>query len=82
MLKAYVGKFGVGPGWLFLTGKKDDVKALTRKLGLSHASDAFSKDGHANSLMLGNDPNGQWMRTRPGLRATTKSWTRCGQRAT
>lgn len=62
VLKAYAGKFGVGPGWLFLTGKKDDIKALTRKLGLSRTSDAFSKDGHASSLMLGNDANGQWMR--------------------
>ena len=62
VLKAYTGKFGVGPGWLFLTGKKDDIKALTRKLGLSRTSDAFSKDGHASSLMLGNDANGQWMR--------------------
>ena len=62
VLKAYSEKFGVGPGWLFLTGKKEDIKVLTRKLGLSRSSDAFSKDGHASSLMLGNDPNGQWMR--------------------
>ena len=62
VLKAYSGKFGVGPGWLFLTGKKDDIKVLTRKLGLSRASDALSKDGHASSLMLGSDANGQWMR--------------------
>ncbi|WP_051676058.1 SCO family protein [Polaromonas glacialis] len=62
VLKAYAGKFGVGPGWLFLTGKKQDIKVLTRKLGLSRSSDAFSKDGHASSLMLGNDPGGQWMR--------------------
>lgn len=62
VLKAYAGKFGVGPGWLFLTGRKDDIKVLTRKLGLSRASDAFSKDGHASSLMLGSDTTGQWMR--------------------
>ena len=62
VLKAYAGKFGVGPGWLFLTGNKGDIKVLTRKLGLSRASDAFSKDGHSSSLMLGSDANGQWMR--------------------
>ena len=62
VLKAYAGRFGVGPGWLFLTGNKSDIKLLTRKLGLSRASDAFSKDGHASSLMLGSDANGQWMR--------------------
>lgn len=63
VLKAYAEKFGVGPGWLFLTGKKQDIRLLTRKLGLSRSSDAFSKDGHASSLMLGHDPGGQWMRT-------------------
>jgi protein SCO1/2 len=63
VLKEYSEKFGVGPGWLFLTGKKDDIKQLTKKLGLSRNSDAISKDGHASSLMLGNDPTGQWMRS-------------------
>lgn len=62
VLKAYAEKFGAGPGWLFLTGRKEDIKLLARKLGLSRSSDAFSKDGHASSLMLGNDPSGQWMR--------------------
>ncbi len=63
VLNAYAKKFGVGPGWLFLTGKKKDITELTRKLGLSRRNDAISKDGHASSLMLGNDLDGQWMRT-------------------
>lgn len=75
VLKAYAEKFAVGPGWLFLTGKKDDIKLLTRKLGLSRSSDAVSKDGHASSLMLGDDANGQWMRNsavdNPRFLATT-----------
>ncbi|MGH6626881.1 MAG: SCO family protein [Burkholderiaceae bacterium] len=61
-VKAYAQKFGVGPGWLFLTGKPDDIKLITRKLGLSRASDADNKDGHSASLMVGNVPTGQWMR--------------------
>jgi protein SCO1 len=77
VLKAYAEKFGVGPGWLFLTGKKQDIKLLTRKLGLSRTSDAASKDGHASSLMLGSDPTGQWMRNsavdNPRFLATTMS---------
>ena len=60
--KAYAQKFGVGPGWLFLSGKEADILLLTRKLGLSRASDAVSKDGHSASLMVGNVPNGLWMR--------------------
>ena len=75
VLKAYAANFGVGPGWLFLTGKKEDIKLLTRKLGLSRLNDAASKDGHATSLMLGNDTEGQWMRNsavdNPRFLATT-----------
>lgn len=73
--KAYAQKFGVGPGWLFLSGKEADIQLLTRKLGLSRASDAVSKDGHSASLMVGNVPNGLWMRNsamdNPQFLATT-----------
>ena len=62
VLKNYAGKFNVGPGWLFLTGKKEDINLLTKKLGLSRSSDGANKDGHASSLMLGNERTGQWMR--------------------
>lgn len=62
VLKAYMEKFGAGPGWLFLTGKPEDIKLVTKKLGLSRYSDAANKDGHTASLMLGNEPGGQWMR--------------------
>lgn len=60
VLKNYAEKFGVGPGWLFLTGKPEDIKLITRKLGLARGGDAESRDGHAPWLMLGNVPAGQW----------------------
>jgi protein SCO1/2 len=73
--KAYAQKFGVGPGWLFLSGKEADIKLLARKLGLSRASDTVSKDGHSASLMVGNAPSGMWMRNsatdNPQFLATT-----------
>jgi protein SCO1 len=62
VLKAYADKFDVGPGWLFLTGKEEDIKLVTKKLGLSSRNDFASRDGHAASLMVGNEPTGQWMR--------------------
>jgi protein SCO1 len=62
VLKAYAEKFGVGPGWLFLTGNEDDIKLVAQKLGLSRQNDAASRDGHQPILMLGNEPAGQWMR--------------------
>ncbi len=63
VLKAYAEKFGAaGPGWLFLTGKPEDIKLATRKLGLARARDAATRDGHGSILMVGNEPSGQWMK--------------------
>jgi protein SCO1/2 len=62
VLKAYAKNFNVGPGWLFLTGKEADIKVIVKKLGLSRGSDRANKDGHTASLMVGNEPTGQWMR--------------------
>ena len=61
-LKAYAEKFGVGPGWQFLTGKKEDIALIGEKLGLTSPNDASSRDGHMPSLMIGHEPTGQWMR--------------------
>jgi protein SCO1/2 len=63
VLKAYADKFGAGgPGWLFLTGKPEDIKLVTRKLGLLRASEADKRDSHSAVLVLGDVPNGQWTR--------------------
>ena len=62
VLKAYAEKFHVGPGWLFLTGKKDDITLVAKKLGLSRRTDLINPDGHSASLMVGDEPHGQWMR--------------------
>jgi protein SCO1 len=59
VLKAYMEKFGVGPGWTFLTGDAADIRAVTKKLGLSRYSDAQNKDGHTAILMVGDVPGGQ-----------------------
>ncbi|HSB78468.1 MAG TPA: SCO family protein [Candidatus Methylomirabilis sp.] len=62
VLKAYMAKFHVGPGWTFLTGKKADIQLLSKKLGLSSLTDVDNRDGHQASLMLGDEATGQWMR--------------------
>ena len=62
VLKAYADKFQIGPGWLFLTGKKEDITLISKKLGLSSLTDAANRDGHMPSLMIGNEATGQWMR--------------------
>lgn len=66
VLKAYAERFHVGPGWLFLTGKKDDITLVQKKLGLWSRTDAADPDGHLLSLMIGNEPTGQWMRQSGG----------------
>jgi protein SCO1 len=57
VLKAYAEKFGAGPGWLFLTGKPEDVDLVRFKLG-----ERGEKEGHGNSVRLGDVAKSQWMR--------------------
>jgi protein SCO1 len=62
VLKAYAEKFHVGPGWLFLTGDKANIRLVSKKLGLWSVTDVENPDGHQASLMVGDEPSGQWMR--------------------
>src|SRR5712672_3762184 len=49
VLKAYMQRYHVGPGWQFLTGKDEDIKLVAQKLGLSSLTDAANRDGHQPS---------------------------------
>ena len=65
VLKAYAEKFGAGgPGWLFLTGKPEDIKLIGRKLGMIRDRDnpTSRESHHAAYLMIGSEPTGQWTR--------------------
>jgi protein SCO1/2 len=62
VLKAYAEKYHVGPGWTFLTGKKEDIDLISKKIGLYTEPDPNDRDGHMPSVLLGNEPMGQWMR--------------------
>lgn len=62
VLKAYRDKYHIGPGWTFLTGKKADIDLISKKLGLYTEPDPNDRDGHTPSVMIGNEPSGQWMR--------------------
>jgi protein SCO1/2 len=61
VLKAYAEKYHAGPGWTFLTGKKEEIDFLSKKLGL-YSDPSINADGHTPHLLIGNDPLGQWMR--------------------
>lgn len=57
-LKAYSKAFGTGPGWTFVTGKPEDIRAINYRLG--ERSKVLSE--HRNEIVLGNDVTGEWQR--------------------
>jgi protein SCO1/2 len=62
VLKEYAEKYQAGPGWTFLTGKKDEIETISKKLGLYSEPDPRNPDGHQPFLLIGNEATGQWMR--------------------
>jgi protein SCO1/2 len=63
-LAAYAERYHVGPGWLFLRGRDEDVKLLRRKLGVLGAEETRLQD-HSLSVVIGNQATGRWMRRSP-----------------
>jgi protein SCO1 len=60
-MKAFADAFNTGPGWLFLTGKPDDIFAINSKFG----NRSSVKSDHRNEIILGNDVTGDWQRDSP-----------------
>lgn len=60
-LKSFADAFYKGPGWTFITGKPDDIRAINAKLG--NKSDVATD--HRNEIVLGNDATGEWARNSP-----------------
>ncbi len=48
-----------GPGWTFVTGKPEDVRAINYKFGDRSAG---RLSDHRNEIVLGNDVTGEWQR--------------------
>jgi protein SCO1 len=61
VLKAYSKKFHTGPGWYFLTGKREDIDIVRKKIGMAGRPNEDPVTGHTTSLTLGNESQGQWM---------------------
>ena len=55
-LKEYSRRFHARPGWIFLTGKKENVDWALYKLGQYFET----KDGHTAIIIIGNEPKGLW----------------------
>ena len=66
-LKRYAEKFHAGPGWLFLSGRPEDVRLIREKLGM-YRNDGKAEKGlneHNINLLLGSERAGQWIKRSP-----------------
>ena len=52
----YGKRFHAQPGWLFLTGKKENVDWALYKLGQY----VETRDNHTSIFIIGNEPKGLW----------------------
>jgi protein SCO1/2 len=61
-LRNYAKKVGAGPGWTFLTGKKETIDKLRRKLGVYDRNPVIDADitQHGGLVVYGNDAIGTW----------------------
>ena len=55
-LKEYGRQFHARPGWMFLTGKKENIDWALYKLGQY----VETKDDHTSIFIIGNEPKGLW----------------------
>ncbi len=56
LLKAYAKKLNAKPGWYFLTGDKESIEFILKKLGQF----VDDKNDHLNIFLIGNDRTGLW----------------------
>ena len=62
-LKQYWQAFGAKPGWLFLTGKFNEIEKLRRDLGVYDLDPVIDADKsqHSGILTIGNDRSDRWL---------------------
>ncbi|PTL85976.1 SCO family protein [Vitiosangium sp. GDMCC 1.1324] len=57
-LARFTKKFGVGPGWYFLTGARENISLVLKKLG-GYTDDPNT---HSSTLLIGNAATGMWVK--------------------
>ena len=57
-MKKYAARFQAKPGWYFLTGSKENLDQVLRKLG-GYVED---KGDHSTRLIIGNEATGEWVK--------------------
>lgn len=70
-LRSYMKRFGVGPGWTFLTGTRHSMDVVRRRLGFYDSDPVADADvfKHTGMLSIGNDRIDRWCMM-PALSAT------------
>ncbi len=56
VLKGFAERLGAGPGWVFLTGRKENVEWVAYKLG----GYAPEKEAHSPLFLVGDAATGRW----------------------
>lgn len=62
-LRDFMHKYDIGPGWTYLTGTREDVTLIQKKLGFDPAG--ANPRQHSTSIMLANSRTGQWIKRSP-----------------
>jgi cytochrome oxidase Cu insertion factor (SCO1/SenC/PrrC family) len=65
VLRKFAEKWKTGEGWYVLTGRKEDIATITRRLG--QAGD--SPEDHVTLFLLGNVARAHWAKATPDLPA-------------
>ncbi len=60
-LRRFMRSYDVAPGWTFLTGRREDIDLLQRRLGLRPVDERRLRE-HDTSIIVGNERTGQWIR--------------------
>jgi len=80
VLAAYAERVGAGPGFTFLTGAREDITLVRRRLGLFDRDPVADADraSHGAVAVCGNEPLGRWRHVlalgRPERILRTLSW--------
>ena len=67
-LAEYAKSHGIGPGWLLLTGKPNDIELLRHRLGFVDSDATLDADPeqHLGTVRIANEPMHRWAMS-PGL---------------
>jgi protein SCO1/2 len=61
VLEEYTRRYRTKPGWQFVTGQRQDIDSVRRRLGVN--KDGGDKSQHTGLLVYGNETTGQWAAT-------------------